>query len=100
MKNNTVSTENVWKTLLLSSATGLFTAVLPFLLYTKGLSTTNAGKAALLACIEPVTASLLGMVIYNEKLNLIGIILIFSAILMLQMANTDINLVDNRDKKG
>ena len=91
---------NVWKTLLLSSATGLFTAVLPFLLYTKGLSTTNAGKAAVLACIEPVTASLLGMVIYNEKLNLIGIILIFSAILMLQMANTDINLVDNRDKKG
>lgn len=64
--------------------TGLVTAVMPFMLYTKGLETVSAGKAAVVACVEPLCASILGRVLYGEELNYLGIFLIIAAILILQ----------------
>ncbi|MBQ7039615.1 MAG: EamA family transporter [Clostridia bacterium] len=72
------------KTVLFTLLTGLVTAVLPFLLYTKGLETVSAGKAAVLACAEPLCASILGRVLYGETLNYLGIFLIVASILILQ----------------
>ena len=44
--------------------------VTPFLLYTVGLKYMDAGKAALLACVEPATATLVGAVFFREALTL------------------------------
>ena len=58
----------------------------PFLLYTKGLAGTEAGKAAVLALAEPALATLLGCVLYREVLDAgtaVGIGLIFCSLLTL-----------------
>ena len=57
-----------------------------FLLYTKGLAGTEAGKAAVLAMAEPAVATLLGCVLYREVLDAgtaVGIGLIFCSLLTL-----------------
>ncbi|MCR5420688.1 MAG: DMT family transporter [Lachnospiraceae bacterium] len=72
--------------LLLSCLTALITAFLPFLAYTQGLSSVEAGKAGILATVEPMVATLFGIVVYSERLTLIsglGIIMILSAVIIL-----------------
>ena len=66
---------------------GLITAVLPFALYTIGLKYVNASKAAVLVCVEPLTAAVFGFCLYDEPLNFWGIGLILTAILMLSAKN-------------
>ncbi|MBQ4284327.1 MAG: EamA family transporter [Lachnospira sp.] len=56
--------------------------LLPYILYTTGLKNTTNSTAAVLACIEPVVATILGILLYNERLslsNIIGIALILGA---------------------
>ena len=65
---------------------GVICCVFPFLLYTKGLAGTEAGKAAVLAMAEPAVATLLGCVLYREVLDAgtaVGIGLIFCSLLTL-----------------
>lgn len=65
---------------------GVICCVFPFLLYTKGLAGTDAGKAAVLAMAEPAVATLLGCVLYREVLGAgtaVGIGLIFCSLLTL-----------------
>lgn len=50
------------------------TAVLPYILYTGGLKYTSAGSAAVTACIEPVVASVAGMLFFHEMMSLGGIL--------------------------
>ncbi len=55
--------------------------VLPYLFYTKGLEGVESGKAAILANVEPVTAALLGVVLFHEKLSvwvLLGVVCVLS----------------------
>lgn len=62
----------------------LFNTVIAYLLYTKGLSGMENGKASVLASIEPVIAAIVGVVVFHETLGLmavIGIILVLSACL-------------------
>lgn len=64
----------------------LVTAVLPFSLYTYGLKYTEAGKASVIATLEPLTATVAGAVVYGEypsPLALVGIVLIVAAIVLL-----------------
>lgn len=49
------------------------TTVFAYLLYTKGLSGLENGRASIIASIEPVMASVVGAVIYNEGMGLGGI---------------------------
>lgn len=66
--------------------TGLVTAVIPFLLYTLGLQSVEAGKAAIFATIEPLVATLLGAVAFSEAVSLeagIGIVCILAAVILL-----------------
>lgn len=75
---------------LFAAATGIVTCFLPYLLYTYGLTGLENGKASIMASIEPVVATLVGLVIYNEKLTLIsllGVILVLSAIVLLNIKN-------------
>ena len=64
---------------------GLVTCFLPYMLYTFGLSGTEAGKASVMASVEPVVATLVGVLVYRERLDLFslaGIALVLSAVLL------------------
>lgn len=67
----------VWMVLV-----GVVTAYTTFMLYTLGLKYTTPGKAAILACTEPLTATLLGVFMYHQNASLPGILLIIFAILL------------------
>ncbi len=64
---------------------GLITTVIPYITYNFGLSGVETGKAAIIASIEPVVATLIGVFIFHENLtpgNIIGIALVLAAIVM------------------
>ena len=72
--------------LLFCGLTALVTAVIPFLSYTVGLRTVEAGRAGILATVEPLVATLIGMLVFSEPLTLLsglGILLILSAVVLL-----------------
>lgn len=82
---------NVW---LYMIGLGFFSTMLPFLLYTKGLSVIESSRASILATIEPVVAALTGFIIFQEKLTLwqyFGIILVISAIMIVQEKSKNAN---------
>lgn len=71
--------------------TSVVTAVIPFLLYTLGLNRTTAGKAAVLATVEPAAATLFGFFIMKETIGpvaICGIVLVFAAIIVLSIRKT------------
>lgn len=68
--------------------TALITAVIPFLAYTLGLESVEAGKAGIIATIEPMVATLVGIVVFSESLTIMsgaGILLILSAVVILNL---------------
>ena len=71
---------------LLLIVTAFVTAVLPYLLYTVGLSYMRASMAAIMASIEPVVATAAGALIFGEALtvlSVVGIVLVLGAIVVL-----------------
>lgn len=71
---------------LLLAVTAFVTAVLPYLLYTVGLSHMRASAAAIMASIEPVVATAAGALVFGEGLTLsafAGIVLVLGAIVVL-----------------
>ena len=89
-----VNPVSVVKSLVNSGATavfitammGLVTAVIPFLLYTAGLSHTDAGKASVMATAEPMVATLAGLIVFREipgPVSVLGILLVVFAIALL-----------------
>ena len=78
--------ENQTGLLLFCVLTGLVTAVIPFLAYTLGLRTVEASRAGILATIEPLVATLVGIIVFSEPLTLLsglGIVLILAAVVLL-----------------
>lgn len=68
--------------------TGLVTAVVPFAAYTKGLEYVEPSRAAILATIEPMVATLLGAAVFDEPVTFIsgvGVALILVSIVMLNI---------------
>ena len=66
--------------------TALVTAVIPFLSYTLGLRTVEASKAGILATLEPMVATVIGITCFSEALTLLsgmGIFLILAAVVLL-----------------
>ena len=66
---------------------GLLSAVLPYVFYTKGLETTEAGKASILASVEPVCATLISIIAYRERptfLQVVGIVFVLFSIVLLE----------------
>ena len=71
---------------LLLIVTAFVTAVLPYLLYTVGLSHMRASAAAIMASIEPVVATAAGALVFGEALTMpafAGIALVLAAIVVL-----------------
>lgn len=90
---------------------GIISTLLPFALYTAGLKYTAPGKASVLAFVEPMVATIAGVVVFNQQLDIAGaagIILIFLSIVILstKSGGKDSNMQDginadmNEDKTG
>ncbi len=78
--------------LLFCCLTALVTAVVPFLAYTLGLQTVEASKAGIIATIEPMVATLIGIAFYAEPLTLfhgLGMLLILGAVILLNWKSKD-----------
>lgn len=70
---------------------GLASTVLPYILYTVGLKQVENGKASIIASVEPVVATLLGIFLFHERLTLngmIGVVLVLGAIVMCNVVKT------------
>ena len=81
-----VPASGAWSIGLLFALMALVTAVIPFLAYTLGLRTVEPGRAAILATVEPLVATLFGAFVFHEPLTLLsalGIALILSAVVLL-----------------
>lgn len=68
--------------------TGVVSCFVPYMLYTYGLTGLENGRASILASVEPVVASLIGVFIYHEKMTIpaaAGVILVLLAILLLNL---------------
>ena len=81
-----MQTENKLDLTCLIISGGIVTAVAPYILYTMGLEHIEAGKASILASVEPMVATLFGITVYHEPLTLLsftGIVLILTAVILL-----------------
>ncbi len=67
--------------------------VLPYLLYTFGLSKIGAGKASVIAILEPAVASLVGVFVFRESMGILGGIGIFAVIAGLVLLETGFSFV-------
>lgn len=67
-------------------------SVIPYLLYTAGLSGVSPSAAPVMATVETVSATVVGVAVYGEPLNVysvLGIICIFSAVIILNIKSND-----------
>ena len=67
---------------------GIITAVLPYIFYTLGLCGLEAGKASIMASLEPVVATLIGMAAFGEipsLLSFFGILLVLAGVVLLNV---------------
>ena len=72
--------------ILFSLFFGFVVSFLPYMLYTQGLIGTENGKASVMASIEPVVATLVGIFVFNEKMDILcaaGVLLVLGAIAVL-----------------
>ena len=79
--------------LLLCMLTAIVTAVIPFLSYTLGLRTVEAGRAGILATVEPLVATVIGLLCFSEPLTVLsaaGIVLILAAVVILNMKENNL----------
>ena len=84
--SNFSAASNSTNLILFCFLTALVTAVIPFLLYTLGLRTVETSKAGILATIEPMVATIVGITCFSEALTLLsgtGIALILAAAVVL-----------------
>ncbi len=66
----------------------IVTTILPYLLYTAGLSQVENGPASVMASVEPVVATLLGFLVFSETPTIsavIGMILVLTALVILSI---------------
>lgn len=77
-------------TISLAITHGVISFVLPYFLYTLSLEDLPAGVASALAIIEPMSATIFSIILFNEKLSLfsaIGIVLILGSVLILSRSD-------------
>ena len=79
-------TDNLTGLILFCILTALVTAVIPFLCYTLGLRSVEASKAGIIATVEPVVATIVGIICFSETLTILsgmGIVLVLAAVIIL-----------------
>ena len=71
--------------IVLLIAFALVSTIIPYLAYTVGLKGVENGQASIIASIEPVVATLIGIIWFHEKMSvwvLIGIVLVLTGIVI------------------
>jgi drug/metabolite transporter, DME family len=66
---------------------GLFPTVLAYWFYTQGLKQVEASKASIVSTVEPVVATVMGLLLFKESVSFIqitGILLVLGAVLLIQ----------------
>jgi len=66
----------------------IVSTVAPYLMYTAGLRHTEAGKASVMASVEPVVASALGIIAYHEPITVpaaLGAALVLASVVILNL---------------
>ncbi|MBR4973105.1 MAG: 4-(cytidine 5'-diphospho)-2-C-methyl-D-erythritol kinase [Clostridia bacterium] len=90
------------KVIITALLMAVLNTVLPYIFYTAGLCGINPSVATVIATVETVAATFVGVAVFKENLTvsgIIGIILIFAAAIILNMksvnikANAKINLI-------
>ncbi len=73
-------------------ALGIISGALPYFFYTVGLAKVKPSHAAVIATVEPVVASLIGIFLFRENADiftLLGIVFIISAAIILNLQESD-----------
>jgi len=81
----------------------LFVTLFPYLCYTKGLSGMENGTASVIASVEPVMATVLGILIYKEEMTIVnafGMILVLVSIVMLNCSGKGRNELCNEKQRS
>lgn len=71
---------------------GALSTVIPYIVYTLGLNELENSQASIIASIEPVTATLLGVLAYKESLTLtqmLGVVLVLGSIAITNRKKAD-----------
>ncbi len=79
---------------------GLVISVLPYILYTSGLNRVETGYASIMASVEPVVATLIGVIFFHEIMTVftaVGALLVVAAIVLLNF-NAKACVVQNEVK--
>jgi drug/metabolite transporter (DMT)-like permease len=66
---------------------GIVCTIIPYLTYTMGLKYMDNSRASIIASVEPVTASLIGVILYKEELTFSGVIGILMVLIALFICN-------------
>ena len=80
----TFSSPSAW---LLAIGLVVVSTVLPYVFYTWGLARVEAGKASIMASLEPVVAALVGVAVFGEPMSamtLAGIVLVLAGVVILR----------------
>ncbi len=91
MTKTVIETANITISLLIMVGCGVVTAAIPYTLYTLGLKYIPAGNASILACVEPLTATIIGITFYGDQIgfaSILGIVLILGAVTLLSLSKT------------
>lgn len=95
-----ISDENFFGIAFIVICAVMFTVV-PYLLYTKGLSYIETGKAGVIAAFEVVVAAVVGFLIFDESFDAIKILGIFLVLFSLYVMNIKkrINIKNEGDER-
>ncbi len=80
------------------AALGIVSTLVPYFLYTYGLNRMEAGKASVLAFVEPMVATLVGFAFFGEIPDIsgfIGIALILASIILISSESQGDRAIDN-----
>lgn len=87
-----------WSNFGLCIAAGIITCYLPYLLYTHGLTGLETGKASILASVEPVVATLVGIIVYHESLTLMSAAGVFCVLFAVVLLNLNVRFTRDYTK--
>ncbi|EIJ78615.1 hypothetical protein PB1_13694 [Bacillus methanolicus PB1] len=82
--------------LVYATGLGFIPTVLAYILYTWGLERTESSKAAVIATVEPIVATILGVVFYHEELTWLqigGSLLILASVIVVNLPAGNGNLI-------
>ena len=78
--------------LVVSVVFALVSTVIPYLTYTLGLKSVENGQASIIASVEPVVATLNGIIWFHEKMSwsvALGIVLVLGGIVISNLGSTN-----------